>query len=172
MFLFILLDSLFCCVLGILVRYTFRIISMKRLTGCVINISDCHVLFIRTVNNMLNDIVMIMINILVTDYFFIRIIALNCRCLNVIKVLTWCPSIAWNFASYFINDYCSFKVQTIVNSWLSSLTITILVINRPFNIFIGIVNIFWIFRTLRIFWINWRIRCLWLLSCNGYDAML
>ena len=36
---------------------------------------------------------------------------------------------------------------------------------------IGIVNIFWIFRTLRILIIN---RCVWLLrilSCNGYGAM-
>ena len=120
---------------------------------------------------MLNDIVMIMINILVTDYCSVWSVALNYRCLNIIKVLTWRPSIAYNFASYFINDYCSFKVQTIVNSWLSSLTITILVINRPFNIFIGIVNIFWIFRTLRIFWINWRIRCLWRIRCNGYLAV-
>ena len=94
MVLFILLDSLACCVFSILVRYTFRIISMKRLTGCVINISDCHVLFIRTVNNMLNNILIIMANILVTNNRSVWSIALNCRCLNVIKVLTLCPSIA------------------------------------------------------------------------------
>ena len=120
---------------------------MKRLTGCVINISDCHVLFIRTVNNMLNNILMIMTDIRIADYCSVWFVALNYRCLNIIKVLTWRPSIAYNFASYFINDYCSFKVQTIVNSWLSSLAIFKLVINRPFNIVIGVVNIFWIFRT-------------------------
>ena len=52
MLIFILLDSIACCVLSILVRYTIRFISMKRLTGCVINISDCHVLCIRTINKL------------------------------------------------------------------------------------------------------------------------
>ena len=52
MLIFILLDSIACCVISILVRETVTLISMKRLTGCIVNISDCHVLFIRTINKL------------------------------------------------------------------------------------------------------------------------
>ena len=52
MLIFVLLDSIACCVLSILVRETVTLISTKYLTGCIVNISDYHVLCIRTINKL------------------------------------------------------------------------------------------------------------------------
>ena len=94
MLIFKLLDSMFCCVFSILVRYTFRIISMKRLTGCVINISDCHVLFIRTVSNRYFNVLIAKFNGTASYLIIIRRVTGDSRCCHVLKRLTCsrCPS--------------------------------------------------------------------------------